>query len=84
MRLSGPSPSQYWSKKLHLNFKSLPLLMKYINMSIVYLFFKFLVIDFHYGGRALRANPGLLYPSLHSPLHTLDNNRWGVVIEGLV
>ena len=30
--------SQHWSQKLHLNFKSVPLLMKNINMGIVYFF----------------------------------------------
>ena len=32
--------SQCWSQKLHSNFKSVPLTMKYIDMSIVYWFYK--------------------------------------------
>ena len=35
-------------------------------------------LKMHYDGSALRGNPGLHYPPLHGPLHTPDNNRWGV------
>ena len=33
--------------------------------------------DMHYDGRALRVEPNLQYPSLHGPVHTSDDNRWG-------
>ena len=32
----------------------------------------------HYDGKTQSYNPGLQYPHLHGPVHTPDNNRWGI------